>query len=1030
MSVLALARRALVLPWLCISLCNAWAASSDAKAPKRTSDVKQPQASAIWLLHPSVSTQLATLAAGDEREALFQGIRLRRQANGATQRSSDFISGSATTALRVPDAWGGGFVFHSDIEAETSLWYGQSWLGPLQPLGRFAERADRVTLGFGRIYVHLGDSGETVALNLHDGQVGSLGPLPNAPGYFDLRFWDDWFAVANTDVRGVLVTFDAGATWHPTGITDETATFSVEDEGIGIRTRGEYLVLQPDGVWQSDNEDDGASALPKAVEALIASSDGNQSTATRSGLGQDAIRQAVLHGWPATSRSAFVATAGSVGLVNLVDGRVERIRTSQYAGYESCHATALGQEIAMICPLVPNAVGIFRLRKDLSLELLARFEHPVSISSGGGALLAHAPCPDNPSGNSGQHTAAACLVDASGARPVPIPVSTDGPELWVPLSANTLAVVQPPRPNAPGSMRVIRIGSPTQSNERSTSLRFAARTDAKTRTLVETGFWLTAPGVLSDGRLGFWVAHSNRLVGVIMATDGTLSVARRTDTDLRRTHVSGPRAIELTSGEIAYASTDYGQTWTEFQVPRGLTSASTRNTTEEVGCSAVGCAFGAWLRVGYGAATADTSPNSQPRGENANPEARLVQVPLEAALPAAINLHPTAYSQWQLTCYPSGTFEDASKGSAAATFAAGQAGPRSGSQLGFGRPVTAPNANELDLAPSAHRNFLGVKHPELPAGSLAFDMGDDGEYQFRAYTFGSSEKAWASNSTWLVRVADRFAVSGLWSTAPTRAPWPDMLSAAQLFGADRANRHSSSWQLTLDPSERAGVLRVNTSGTTELHFIEANTSTTSIGGQSLGSVMGAVKVNGTWYFGTQDGNHFSLYHLRQGAPVLIQSYPVSDFVHVTLIRNDQASRIALLLRAPAGTWHIYPLTDTFESEQPLLLDRDTLNQQWPKCAPDSQGWVVTSALPLSRFTPGVSSDILSFADDGEMKAEAVVARALVNPSEPCVEALAARLTSAHAPTPERKKLPNLPNTIPLTLTDRVNDVRHGFQCGE
>lgn len=1016
MSVLAFSRSAWHVLGLCIALCGTAAA-----APK-------PPRPALWLLHPKPGASLTTAPGWGHGAALFQGVRVYVNANGTTQRSRDFINGSAIGALRVPDAWGGGFVFHGDVDAQTSLWYARSWLAPLLPLGQFDERSSRITLGFGKVYVTLRDSGETIALDISDGSYKSLGPVPSSPGYSDLRFWDDWFALVNTDVRGVLATFDGGASWHPTGITDESATFSIEDNGIGIRTGGEYLVLEPTGAWQTDDEDDVAPRKSSGLTALAVAAS-PPSRVTHPSLGNDAVRQAVLHGWPTKADSALLATTGAVAEVNVTSGRITALRRAQYPGYETCHATAIGKDVAVLCPLTHDGVGLYRVEPDLSLKRLAEWQHAVLISRSDDALLAHAPCPGERSASPEQTVSsqkAVCVFSAGGVHGHVLPATTKDTARLIPLSNGGLAVVVPPTPVAEGSLTILRHTSASLPVSGSTPLRFAPRTDAKTRNLVEAGFWLLDPGTLPDDRLGFWVTNSNRLFGVSITKDGMMTIGRRTEADVRRTHVSGSRAVELTSGEIAFQSTDFGQTWREFPLPRGLTAAVTRNTADEVGCSEVGCAFGSWLRVGYGIPSDAREPSQESVSSS-----DLSLVPVEAPTPSAVYHRPSAYSNWQLTCYPTGSFENAATGSAKTTFAAGQTSPRQGSRAGFGAPTAAQNSQGLDLAPSARRTFLGVRHPDVAPGTLAFDRGDDGEHQFRAYVLGPSDRPWASNSTWLVRVADRFSTAGLWSTAPTRGPWPDLSSAARLFGADRTSHYSSTWQLVLDPSERAGALRISNAGAIELHFIEANAATISMGSQSVGSLAGAVKVNGAWYIGEQDRNRFVVYQASQGVLAPLSSYPVSDFVQATLVRNVRSTRLGVLLRAPAGTWHIYPISDSGASQEPLMLSRDTLNQQWPKCEDDDDGWMIVSHLPLSRFTQDSQPDLLTFdGDDNDaLKPRAVVARTVVSASRRCVDALAARIDSELAPKARPRRLPPTSNTIPLTLTDRTNDVRHGYQCG-
>src|SRR5690606_32658963 len=196
----------------------------------------------------------------------------------------------------------------------------------------------------------------------------------------------------------------------------------------------------------------------------------------------------------------------------------------------------------------------------------------------------------------------------------------------------------------------------------------------------------------------------------------------------------------------------------------------------------------------------------------------------------------SGYSQWGFTCYPTGEHSGSRGSSAEKVLAASRQPPRHGGATGFlSTPLAAP-ATGADIANSANRPFLGIPKPRNSAGGFAFDMGADAAHQFRAYTWGQDGEAWPRTGGWVVRVADRFAVEGLWSNAPTRVPWPSILHAAHLFGADRANRYASSWQLSLDPSERAGVLRITTTGTTELHFIEQDKATLSVGNTVIGPI--------------------------------------------------------------------------------------------------------------------------------------------------------------------------------------------------
>jgi hypothetical protein len=954
---------------------------------------------ARWVLMPDRATSSNQRSSSTAAERIVDGVRVRYEPSRAPIGSADFIPGSNIESLTLPTALGGGFVFHSDVDAETAFWRAEDWTAPASPLTRLPERADQIEVGFGRIYARLADSAETVAFDPKTGQSVTLKPLPASPSYFDFQFWDDWFAVVHTDARGVLATFDGGMTWHPTGITAEDASLGVEPGGIVIATSERRDLLAPDGTWTPEYESPVGDAT-------------NVDPMPKSSLARDPLELAVLHGAPLGKGRALVANWGHVGVVDTNTGEVVALQLDRYAGSLPCQGVALGKPkqlgpsqlgVGFVCLLTSGETVIYSVSTDLSLEPIATWQARVEVwSSHNGVLVANS-CPSTALAGRGSY----CVFGNGRAQQhLTVTGATDSDRV-VALRDGRVAALTPPRAGKAGALRLAHASEGDLVTTQAVALRFEKDTPDKLRSIAESGLWLRDAGETKDGKLGFWVASANRLVGVTVNLDGTISLSQRTEADLRRTHLSGPRAFELSAGETAWQSLDFGRSWQEVTVPRGLTSASTRETHDIVGCSAVGCSFGNWLRVGYDPANST--------------------IPAEASQPPALPFRASAYSQWGLSCYPTGINEAAPRGSAASTSSTGQGRARYGTSSGFSNATLGSTA--ADVANSANRPFLGVARPVAPPGSFAFDMGADGTHQFRAYAWGQDGEAWRNSSAWLTRVADRFSVAGLWSTAPTRGPWPNLLSAAQLFGADRANRYSSSWQLSLDPSERAGVLRITTTGTTELHFIEEGAATTSVGNTAFGPISGVVKVQKTWYFGTQEGNRFHVYRVRNGSVEDFADFPIGDPVAPMLSRNTRATALALVLRAPAGTWHIYPLSEHGEAGEPIVLTREMLNTEWPRCDDDALGYYVLGSLPLSRFTPNDGAEVLSFeAVPSEWKAEAVTARTIVSSTSQCVEALAARLASNQEAIAPQSSPPPKSGSIPLTLTDRLSDVRYGFQC--
>lgn len=985
--------------------------ASTAAAPDE--GVSADRRAARWVLMPERAQSSRQRGATSPSRRIVDGVRVSYTAEGGRVHSSDFLPGGNIESLRLAPSLGGGFVFHSDVEAETAFWRAETWTAKATPLTRLPERADQIEVGFGRIYARLADSGETVAFDADTGKRVGLGSLPASPSYFDFQFFDDWFAVVHTDARGVLATFDGGMTWHATGITAEDASLSMEPDGIVISTSEQRTLLAPDGTWMPD------------YETLVSDSDESGPSLPLQ-LGKDPLELAVQHGAfvnalevaairseGSKSTHAVVANWGHVGLVDTVSGRLVDVRFDQYPGSQPCHAMPFGTSsaqhprelgVALVCLLSSGETALYTVASDLSLREVGTWQTRVELVSSHNGVVIASRCPAAPETEQMTY----CVF---GAHESPAPLKlpeANGLERIVGLRDGRVAALIPPRAGNPGSLKLATLRDGVFIVDRTVALRFDDDTAEKLRTTAEAGLWLRDAGETDDGKLGFWIASANRLVGVTVALDGVVSVSRRAEADLRRTHLSGPLAFELSAGETAWQSLDYGRNWEEVTVPRGLTSGSTRETHDVVGCTAVGCSFGNWLRVGYDAVDST--------------------VPTEVTHPDRLELRPSAYSQWSLECYPTGISEASGRGSGAQAYAIGQGRPRYGTSTGF-LSATPSSSGAADVSSSANRPFLGVPRPKAPAGSFAFDMGADGTHQFRAYAWGLDGDAWRNSSAWLTRVADRFSVSGLWSTAPTRGPWPNLLTAAQLFGADRANRYTSSWQLSLDPSERAGVLRITTTGTTELHFIEESSATTSIGNTSFGPIAGVVKVQKTWYFGSQEGNRFHVYRVRNGNVEDFADFPIGDPVAPWLSRNTRGTELALVLRAPAGTWHVYPLSETGEALDPIVLGRDTLNTEWARCDAEALGYYVVGSLPLSRFTPNDGGEVLTLeAVPVEWKAEAVTARTIVSATSRCVDALAARLATTREPVVLTSQLPPKTGSIPLTLTDRLNDVRYGFRC--
>src|SRR5438309_1361299 len=71
-----------------------------------------------------------------------------------------------------------------------------------------------VFVGLDRLYVR-GPNGSYAAIDAKSGSALDLGSIPPSPFVGAYAASDGWRAVAIADMRGVVATFDAGATWRP-----------------------------------------------------------------------------------------------------------------------------------------------------------------------------------------------------------------------------------------------------------------------------------------------------------------------------------------------------------------------------------------------------------------------------------------------------------------------------------------------------------------------------------------------------------------------------------------------------------------------------------------------------------------------------------------------------------------------------------------------------------------------------------------------------------------------------------------------
>lgn len=992
-----------------------------------------------WFLLPELADVSLTIRQPNgDRYLISEGMRVVDAADGSLQLAPDVLPTASAKWLRLPDRLGGGFVLAGEVSGETWIWRADAWHAPLRPLARVSERVSRLFVGFDRLYIQLSESHELLAIDADDGQMLDLGALPESPAFSSVAFVDGWFGAVAADVRGVLATFDAGASWHSVQIEASLPKLEATADGVIIGSGRERRLLTAAGhlePYRSRDADELFREFNQQTLDLSASDEASgPARAHPSGaLRNRPLHSAVLYGAPMSPSSAVVANDGLLMEVSLQDGRVLRTTPNAYPSSDPCQALSLGAGIGFVCPNI-TGTSLYRLTEAFNLEPVIHYQQPrVVQSSGNGRWVVRGGCtadaPGGPIRIQNRRLQPYCVLDAEGKRE--IRVSGDlGVERVVALDDGLVVVLIPPRHGTDGQLTLID-GDRTQRVE----LDLEALTPEQRLTL-SSATWLNSVTQVGADSFGTWVLGANRFHGVRVSLDGSVAVSKSEEGDIRRTVLSGPIAFEVTTSGVGWQSTNYGFDWHELALPRGLTPLSHEDGVRHaprpvLGCTEVGCAYGAWLRIGFSPPPnqrTSSAEDSEPGLAEAT-EARSNTL-RNAPQPPALKFNPVAYSSWRLTCYPTGESRGPRSAATRAVAAAANSAPRRGFYSGYTKAAFGSSSTPSDIESTANRPFLGIPSPRLERGWYGFDMGADAESQFRGYAWGASGDAWNHQSAWLVRVADRFDLDATWSTAPTRTPWPDVASAAQAFGADRTSRYSTNWSLILDPDERGGLLRINAGGSTEFHFIKQGQPISSWGNAETTHLDGVVEVGNQWYFATHEGSALQVYVSEQGQPRLWGRYPVGSASKPLLIRTTDAEQLGILLRARRGAWYIYPLGDDGHPQQPLMFPRELLNEEAGVCPDVRQGWLVQAPLPLTRSSGGSDANVLDFAGSpARTRAQAVLAKVVLDDGQLCVSELAAQLASSQAWTrAPRRERPPVADSIPLTLTDRSSDTRYGFRC--
>ncbi|HEX3771756.1 MAG TPA: hypothetical protein VHV30_12850 [Polyangiaceae bacterium] len=534
------------------------------------------------------------------------GLRLVAWPAGAVVSAEDRLPASPSAVVELPDRLGGGFA----MAVGTHLWRAPTWLGLAAPVYTLTGNISDIVVGLDRLYLRA-SQGPLVALDPRSGASLDLGPLPPSPRVVSAASLDAWRGVAVADLRGVLLTLDAGSSWRAVRLPIEPARAIAAGDAFAVggwdasRTMQWWEVL-PDGQvgWLATGASPPAATPPPARAP------------TGTGLFDHALQAAVEDGWPLVDGSALLARDGFLARVRLSDGSVLEVAPDAFPlSPARCQAIGLARPedrgaFGFVCGEAHGRTGVYRWDPAGSrLVELRRFETPRAVlGSGNGAIAVRGPCDARGAPSDG---AEFCVMTPSGTWSdlrAPSIGAGDGTRVVV-LSTGRAALIRPPQGGDLATARLsLTRGLTDDAGATEVPLRIAPAAPDVVRAL-RLGVWMDGFEERRAGVLSGWIDAAGSVLGVEIAVDGEVRVGESIR-DAGAPLASGRWAFGWTASGGGFETTDGGMLWTkEIALPPPINEP---RAGRDRSCGPVGCVLAGWIRVGWGVVAPPSPPDPPP----------------------------------------------------------------------------------------------------------------------------------------------------------------------------------------------------------------------------------------------------------------------------------------------------------------------------------------------------------------------------------------------------------------------------------
>jgi hypothetical protein len=805
--------------------------------------------------------RLVQQAPSDDREygiepgggvrALASGVRLVNLPNGAVMSADEVLPSPPTRPpIAIPDRMGGGFLY---LLGSSSVWRSDHWLGHARPLFLSNEPIDKITVGLDRVYLE-SKKGSEQAIDPRTGAILDLGAWPPTPNVAAYAAMDGWRAVAVADLRGVIATFDAGASWHPLPIPIDAAELKPSNGRVVVsgidssHAEASYEVRLDGQVARRAGPPNAANANEAIAPDLTAKP-----------FGDRPLVAAIEDGWPLADGTVVVARDGALARIRLEDGVVVEQASNAYPLRPSrCHAIAFGDGVGFVCGESRGRSAIYRYDAGKMVEA-RHFDSPrLVLASGTGAIAIRGACDssaDSDPADAPEQSwcvlpkSAAASPDGSGAREVHLRGNVDQARVVV-LSSGKLAVVSPPH----GDLAAARITVIDADGQTHTSaIRFAADTPRETLRVLRSGLWLDGIDERRPGVLGVWSEYSGSVVGFEVELDGH-ATAGPFIRDAGDPIVSGKFGLGWSSARRGYETIDGGLTWKQLELPEPVPPCPVSaprcisKSQSERACGPLGCVSQGWLRVGWGTRPPSAAEKPIEGPATSYPPQKTIALTCEPSGPAPV-LAPLVAPPLPTAAAAGVSNQILGQPGVSMGGIFGQMPPQMQQQWRFrnDRAVTT-----LDWTP-----FFSAPAPTLRADDVGyskdpgFGMGTLNPLM-RFYAWGARGTEWEHTSRWVVRWLSPFSNAGeVHSTQPGTPP--QVVLDSSHFANPFAIPHDvQSWTMIAgdDPQHALLLARRNAPADTVVLALEADRPPVEIrrsDDDSFESIDSAIRMRGRWF---------------------------------------------------------------------------------------------------------------------------------------------------------------------------------------